>query len=123
MFYESDGMGINLLKEILLQVHLVLNELNRFLDHSTSIGVLRKIDDFAFDCFKEFLFLFLSTFLEYFLKDIVSKSIFHKRLMFFENKTKNQLFNVLFTSFKDILYRTRSILVSRPFPHLWKIIQ
>jgi len=103
IFYQSNGMRINFIKEIFLKLNLVRNILNRFLYNSTSIRMLRKIDDFSFYGFEKFFLLFLGSFLEYLLEDIVAETIFHKRIVLFKNERKNEFFFVLLTSFKDIL--------------------
>jgi len=80
--------------------------------------MLRKIDDFSFYGFEKFFLLFLGSFLEYLLEDIVAETIFHKRIVLFKNERKNEFFCVLLTSFKDILNGSWSILISRPLANL-----
>jgi len=82
-----------------------------------------KIDDFSCYGFKEFFLLFLGTFLEYLLEDIVAETIFHKWFVLFENKRKNKFFRVLFTSFKNILNGSWPVLISGPLADLRKITE
>lgn len=123
IFYESKGMRINFIKEIFLKLDLFLNVFNGFLHNSTSIRMFWKIDDFSSYGFKEFFLLFLRAFLEYLLEDIVTKTIFHKWFVLFENKRKNKFFRVLFTSFKNILNGSWPVLISGPLADLRKITE
>lgn len=121
IFYQSESVRINFIKEIFLKIDLILNVFDRFLNNSTAIRMLRKIDYFSSEDIKEFFLLFLWTFFKNLLKDIVPKTIFHKWFMFFKNEWENELFRVLFTCFKYVLYCSGSILVSGPFGDLRKV--
>jgi hypothetical protein len=51
--------------------------LNGLLNHSASVAVFGKVDEFDLDGIEKLFLLFFGTFLKYFLEDIVAESVFH----------------------------------------------
>lgn len=105
-------MWINLLQELPLHLHLILNILYRLLHHPTPIRVFRQTHNLPSNSLIQSLLLLLRPLLEYLLEDIVPKTVLHQGLVLAEYETENELFNVLLASFKDVLNGAGTVLVT-----------